>query len=40
MDISKLTKEQLERIINRILEQGLDYVIRGKWLYVFRFNAG
>ena len=40
MDISKFSKEQLEKMIKKILEKGLDYIIVNKKLFVFRITYG
>lgn len=40
MDISKLSKEQLKALIDRILSRGCDYIIRNKKLFVFKLEYG
>lgn len=40
MDISNYSKEQLRKMIDRILTKGFDYIIKDQKLYVFSFNYG
>lgn len=40
MDISNYSKEQLKKLIDRIRERGLDYIIRNQKLYIFRITYG
>lgn len=40
MDISKYSKEQLRKMIDRILTKGFDYIIKDQKLYVFKLGYG
>lgn len=40
IDISKYTKEELVKLIAKIVSKGYDYVIRGKFLLVYRLYIG
>ena len=40
IDISKFTKAELEALIAELVSNGYDYVIRGKFLFVYRLYIG
>lgn len=40
IDISSYTKAKLEALIAKIVSNGYDYVIRGKYLLVYRLHIG
>lgn len=40
IDISNYSKKKLQYLISEIIERGFDYVIRGKFLIVYRLDIG
>ena len=40
IDISNYSKKKLQDLISEIVAHGFDYVVRGKFLIVYRLNIG
>ena len=40
IDISNYSKKKLQDLIAEIVSRGFDYVIRGKFLIVYRLDIG